>query len=115
MCVCIPTNPFQSGLVIDRVIHQRNTRAMARGRPTFIVRMDPEDVKHLRDVARAYGAPNASAFVREMFQAMLSPDVATRLSYVHHLSVKLGEQLTLPLHENAAKPKKRRRGRGRTT
>ena len=88
---------------------------MSRGRPTFIVRMDPEEVKHLRDVALAYGAPNASAFVREMFQAMLSPDVATRMNYVHRLSVKLGHQLTLPLQENAPKPKKRRRGRGRTT
>ena len=72
-------------------------------------------MKHLQDVARAYGSSDASAFVREMFQAMLSPDVATRMNYVHRLSVKLGEQLTLPLQENAAKPKKRRRTRGRAT
>jgi hypothetical protein len=84
---------------------------MTRGRPRFTVRMDPEEVKHLQDVARAYGSPDASAFVREMFQAMLSPDVATRMNYVHRLSVKLGEQLTLPLHENAPKKRKARRGR----
>ena len=56
-----------------------------RGRPLFAVRMDPEEVKHLRDVARAYGSPDASSFVREMFEAMLSPDVEKRLNYVQRL------------------------------
>jgi hypothetical protein len=76
--------------------------------------MSPEEVKHLQDVARAYGAPDASAFVREMFNAMLSPDVSERINYVHRLSMKLGEQLTLPLSANAPKPKKRKFRRGTT-
>lgn len=91
---------------------------MARGRPHFIVRMDEPQIQHLRDVARAAGHPDASSFVREMFDAMLSPDVQERLTYVHRLSVKLGEQLTLPLTEPVRvtrKPRRKRRARDRTT
>ena len=80
--------------------------------------MDEPQIQHLRDVARAAGHPDASSFVREMFDAMLSPDVQERLNYVHRLSVKLGEQLTLPLTEPARvarKARRIRRARDRTT
>ena len=92
---------------------------MARGRPLFVVRMDEPQIQHLREVARLAGHPDASSFVREMFTAMLSPDVGERMNYVHRLSVKLGEQLTLPLSEaarttrTARKTRKKRRPRER--
>ena len=80
-----------------------------------MVRMDEPQIQHLREVARLAGHPDASSFVREMFNAMLSPDVSERINYVHRLSMQLGEQLTLPLSANAPKPKKRKVRRGRTT
>lgn len=93
---------------------------MSKGSPRLIVRLPEPQIEHLRDVARLCGAKDTSTFVREMFDAMLSADVAVRLNYVHSLAVKLGEQLELPL---AAKPepkprvlrRKKRRARDRTT
>lgn len=92
----------------------------ARGRPKITIRMDPEEIVHLKDVAKLYGTDVAS-FAREMFQAILSPDVNHRLAWVHGLAAKLGEQLTLPLTESARavraprKPRKKRRPRDGTT
>lgn len=90
---------------------------MSRGRPKITIRMDPEEIAHLRDVALLYGKDVAS-FARDMFEAILSPDVNHRMQWVHALAVKLGEQLTLPLTESVRatrKPRKKRRPRDRTT
>lgn len=81
--------------------------------------MAPEEIAHLKGVAKAYGSPTTSDFLREMFERVLSPDAASRLTYVHGLAVKLAEQLTLPLEEKPAritrKARKKRRPRDRTT
>jgi len=84
--------------------------------------MGEEDITHLRDAARVYGSTDVSAFVREMLTGVLNPDVNARLRYVHALALKMGEQLTLPLVDTAAKgnarkrlTKRKRRPRDRTT
>lgn len=92
---------------------------MSKGNPKITIRLKPEEIEHLRDVARLCGSEDTSAFVREMFGAMLSPDVGVRMNYVHGLAVKLGEQLELPLAKveepKPRKPRKKRRARDRTT
>lgn len=83
----------------------------------FTVRMDEEQIQHLKDVAKAYGSESAAHFAREMFTAMLSPDVLDRMNFVHALAVKLGGQLALPLPAPRVtrKPRKKRRPRDRAT
>ena len=81
--------------------------------------MDPAEIVHLKEVAKLYGARDASHFAREMFGAMLSADVNARMAFAHSLAAKLGEQLTLPLSEaarttrTARKPRKKRSTRER--
>lgn len=101
------------------VSHRCLPSPMSKGRPRITIRMDEQDIAHLRDASRVYGAADVSAFVREMLHAVLSADVNERLRYVHALAVKLGEQLTLPLSEaarttrTARKPRKKRSTRER--
>lgn len=90
---------------------------MSKGRPKITIRMDPEEIAHLREVALLYGKDVAS-FARDMFDAILSSDVNHRMQWVHGLAVKLGEQLTLPLSEPVRvtrKARRKRRPRDRTT
>ena len=90
---------------------------MSKGNPKITVRMRPDEIAHLRDVARLYGT-DVSTFAREMFDAILSADVNKRLTWVHAMAVRLGEQMTLPLTEPARvarKARKKRRARDRTT
>lgn len=89
---------------------------MSKGRPHITVRMAPEEIEHLREVARLYGSPDVSTFARELFAAILTSDVNHRMRWIHGFAMKLGEQLTLPLEARKARTARTaRRTRDRTT
>ena len=70
---------------------------MSKGRPKVTIRMNPEEIAHLKGAAALYGAADVASFAREMFESMLSGDAVRRMNFAHGLALKLGEQLTLPL------------------
>lgn len=96
--------------------------------PLFAFRLAKPEQRKLAEMARIYGSPNPSAFVREMVGAICSGDMGTVNGFLGRLGEKLTGQLTLEFQRKAlaelqatreaaprpAKPRKRRRPRGRT-
>jgi hypothetical protein len=94
-----------------------------KGMPTphFTFRLPLEEQQKIQEVARVYGSPNASAFVREMVISIVNGGAGT-----HAFLLKLGEKLSgqLQLEMEAAvqrraaklarrRPKQRKPGRKR--
>ena len=86
-----------------------------RGRPRFTVRVDPETIQTLKDLAQRYGAKDTSDFAREMIESLCSGDAVRIGEFVSRLLEKAGGQLALPLAgKPPAQPRKRaKKGRGR--
>jgi hypothetical protein len=100
--------------------------------PHFNFRLAEDKANSLREMAKLYGAPNTSEFLREMVGAMCSGDVEQVKAFNGRLFQRIGEQLTLKLNATFDKvppvasavplalkkgPVKRRKGgkkRGRT-
>jgi hypothetical protein len=92
----------------------------------FALRLPEKVQESLRDMAKVYGSPNASAFAREMLTAMTSGDIEQVKAFNARLIARAGEQLTLTLNaaldaaptskkpaKKAKKPPGRGKGRGR--
>lgn len=82
--------------------------------PIFNFRLPENEANDLRRVAKLYGAPSTSAFLREMLMVFCSGEPDQARSFVGRLFSRLGEQLTLPLNAPPVprkQAKKRKRGR----
>ena len=84
--------------------------------PLFNFRLPEGDASTLREVAKVYGSPNASAFVREMVISFCSGDPDQARAFVGRLFARMGEQMQLPLKSPRKAPKRpkarKRPGRG---
>jgi hypothetical protein len=93
--------------------------------PLFNVRLSEKTQADLREMAKVYGAPNASAFAREVLEVMVSGDLEKVKAFNARLIARSGEQMTLALNaaldaaSGSKKPakkgrKRKERGKGRT-
>lgn len=69
--------------------------------PVYRFRLSMDDRKNLEEVAKLYGAPNPSAFLREMVGAICSNDQKRMGEFFARLVTKMGEQLALDFAEKA--------------
>ena len=74
--------------------------------PVYRFRLSEADQKNLVDVSKLYGAPNTSVFLREMVSSLCSGDQKRVSEFVTRLIMKMGEQLTLNLVQQAARDSK---------
>jgi len=82
--------------------------------PLFNFRLPEEEANTLREVAKLYGSPSASAFVREMVTTMCSGEPDQAKAFIGRLISRMGEQLSLSLQTPVPPrkgPKKRKRPR----
>lgn len=96
MFALVPTNPIKAdcGLTaLDRGVQHRPMPT-----PLFTIRLAADVQNALRDMAKVYGSPNASAFAREMLTAMTSGDVEQVKVFNQRLIARAGEQLVLTLN-----------------
>lgn len=66
--------------------------------PNFVFRLPTVERAALIEMAKLYGAPNTSAFLREMVGAMCSGDTDRVKAFNLRLFSKVGEQLALKLN-----------------
>jgi hypothetical protein len=66
--------------------------------PHITFRLHPDKAKTLREMAKVFGSPTASDFLREMVGAMCSGNVEEVKAFVGRLIQRSGEQLTLQLN-----------------
>jgi protein required for attachment to host cells len=69
----------------------------------FNFRLPKADADALRMVAKVYGAPNPSAFLREMVGAVISGEPKKTGDFLSKLMVKMGEQLAFEFAQKATK------------
>lgn len=69
--------------------------------PMFNFRLPKADADALRMVAKVYGAPNPSAFLREMVGAVISGEPKKTGDFLSKLMVKMGEQLAFEFAQKA--------------
>lgn len=79
--------------------------------PLFALRLAEKTQADLREMAKVYGAPNASAFAREVLEVMCSGDNARVRDFIKRLSAGMGEQLALQLAPPEPKERQVRRKR----
>ena len=88
--------------------------------PMFTVRLSQKTQADLREFAKVYGSPNASAFAREVLEVMCSGDLSRVKDFNERLITRVGEQLTLTLNgaldaaTGAEKPAKKARKLAKT-
>jgi hypothetical protein len=75
--------------------------------PFYTLRLSTELKKKVAEIGKAYGAPNTSAFIRELLQAVCSGDVEQAAAFQRRLSEKLTGQLFMDF--NAMTPAQRRK------
>lgn len=68
-----------------------------RGNPLFYFRITPKSMEAMKEAGRLYGAPNTSAFLREMVEAHCCGDAERAEAFSKRLFTKLGERLQLEL------------------
>ena len=83
--------------------------------PLYNVRLDDGTKKRLEAVAKIYGAPNTSAFLREMLTSILSEDPNGPGAFLQRLGLALHRQaqLELNLAATAAPQKPAQKARSR--
>jgi predicted DNA-binding protein len=82
--------------------------------PLFNLRLSPKVQDGLKALAKVYGAPNTTSFVREVLEVMVSNDIEQLKAFVGRLIQKQGEQLTLQLNAVVdATPKPKAKGKGK--
>ena len=87
--------------------------------PNFNFRLPEQKAAALRDMAKLFGSPSTSEFLRVMVGAMCSGDAQQVAAFNGQLFQKIGEQMTLQLvstgvrvmaEEPKTKGKRRRKG-----
>ena len=66
--------------------------------PMFTVRLSQKTQADLREFAKVYGSPNASAFAREVLEVMCSGDLSRVKDFNARLIARAGEQMTLNIN-----------------
>lgn len=84
------------------VQHRVQHRAMPT--PNFNFRLSADKAAALREMAKLYGSPNTSEFLREMVGAMCSGKVEQVKAFNGKLFQRIGEQLTLTLNATLETP-----------
>ncbi len=104
-----------------------STALQAMPTPNFVFRLPVPERAALLEMAKLYGSPNVSAFLREMVGAMCSGSPERVKDFNVRLFSKVGEQLALKLsapamemaaaapERTARKPRKKRRPRAKRT
>jgi hypothetical protein len=71
--------------------------------PPFTVRLPDKEREMLRTMARIYGSPNCSVFLRELIAAMLSGDEKLAGAFYSRLVERVTGQIALDLQFEAKK------------
>lgn len=92
---------------IDEPFHTCITEGMET--PLFPFRLKKETQHRVREVAKIYGSPNPSAFLREMIDSLLGGNQRKTMFFLQELGSKLSDQMSLELiqaQKAAIKPRK---------